>query len=81
MTFNFGLHNIFTYSDRRLRGVRLITGLFSFYAVCMVGAAANVGVGAYIHGRDHSWWLAGVAGALIGAVWNFAASSAITWRR
>lgn len=81
MTFNFGLNNIFTYSDRRLRGARLITGLFSFYAVCLVGAAANVGVGAYIHGGDHSWWLAGVAGALIGAVWNFAASSAITWRR
>jgi dolichol-phosphate mannosyltransferase len=81
MTFNFGLNNIFTYSDRRLRGVRLITGLFSFYAVCLVGAAANVGVGAYIYGGDHSWWLAGVAGALIGAVWNFAASSAITWRR
>jgi dolichol-phosphate mannosyltransferase len=81
MTFNFGLNNIFTYSDRRLRGVRLVTGLFSFYAVCLVGAAANVGVGAYIHGTNHSWWLAGIAGALIGAVWNFAASSAITWRR
>lgn len=81
MTFNFGLNNIFTYSDRRLRGVRMITGLVSFYAVCLIGAAANVGVGAYIHGDDHSWWLAGVAGALIGAVWNFAASSAITWRR
>jgi len=81
MTFNFTLNNVFTYSDRRLRGVRFVTGLFSFYAVCLVGAAANVGVGTYIHGTDHSWWLAGVAGALIGAVWNFAASSAITWRR
>ena len=81
MTFNFALNNVFTYSDRRLRGVRFVTGLLSFYAVCLVGAAANVGVGTYIHGADHSWWLAGVAGALIGAVWNFAASSAITWRR
>jgi dolichol-phosphate mannosyltransferase len=81
MTFNFALNNIFTYSDRRLRGVRFFTGLLSFYAVCLVGAAANVGVGTYIHGTDHSWWLAGVAGALIGAVWNFAASSAVTWRK
>ena len=81
MTFNFALNNIFTYADRRLRGIRFVTGLASFYAVCLVGAAANVGVGTYIHGTDHSWWLAGIAGALIGAVWNFAASSAITWRR
>jgi dolichol-phosphate mannosyltransferase len=81
MTFNFTLNNIFTYSDRRLRGVRLLVGLLSFYAVCLVGAAANVGVGTYIHGTEHSWWVAGVAGALIGAVWNFAASSVLTWRR
>ena len=81
MTFNFALNNVFTYSDRRLRGVRLFTGLLSFYAVCMVGAAANVGVGTWIHGTDHSWWVAGIAGALIGAVWNFAASSAVTWRK
>lgn len=81
MSFNFSLNNIFTYADRRLRGRRLITGLLTFYAVCLVGAAANVGVGSYIHGTQHSWWLAGMAGALIGAVWNFAASSAVTWRR
>jgi dolichol-phosphate mannosyltransferase len=81
MTFNFALNNIFTYSDRRLRGSRFVTGLFSFYAVCLVGAAANVGVGTWIHGTNHSWWVAGVAGALIGSVWNFAASSVITWRK
>jgi dolichol-phosphate mannosyltransferase len=81
MTFNFTLNNVFTYADRRLRGIRFFTGLLSFYAVCMLGAAANVGVGTYIHGADHSWWLAGIAGALIGAVWNFAASSVLTWRR
>jgi dolichol-phosphate mannosyltransferase len=81
MSFNFALNNIFTYSDRRLRGMRLLTGLISFYAVCLVGAAANVGVGTYIYGTHHSWWVAGVAGALIGSVWNFAASSVITWRK
>ena len=81
MTFNFALNNIFTYSDRRLRGSRFVTGLLSFYAVCLVGAAANVGVGTWIHGTNHSWWVAGVAGALIGSVWNFAASSVITWRK
>lgn len=81
MTFNFTLNNIFTYSDRRLRGLRFVTGLLTFFAVCMVGAAANVGVGTYIHGTHHSWWLAGIAGAVVGAVWNFAASSVVTWRK
>ena len=81
MTFNFALNNVFTYSDRRLRGLRMLGGLLSFYAVCLLGAVANVGVGTYVNDLQHSWWLAGVAGAIIGAVWNFAASSIVTWRK
>ncbi len=81
MTFNFTLNNLFTYRDRRLRGRRFVTGLLSFYAVCTVGAAANIGVGAWVHDAHNAWWLAGAAGALVGAVWNYAASSFVTWRR
>jgi dolichol-phosphate mannosyltransferase len=81
MTVNFTLNNIFTYSDRRLTGTRFFTGLLSFYAVCLVGAAANVGIGTWVHGASYSWWVSGIAGALISAVWNFAASSFLTWRR
>jgi len=78
MTFNFMLNNLFTYRDRRLRGWRLLSGLGSFYAVCGLGAAANVGVAAHIAG-GHSWWLAGLAGAAVSAVWNYAMSSIFTW--
>lgn len=81
MTFNFALNNIFTYRDRRLAGWRFVTGLLSFYAVCLVGAAANIGVGAWVHDLHNAWWVAGAAGALVGAVWNYAASSFVTWRR
>ena len=81
MTFNYALNNTFTYRDRRRRGWRLVTGLLGFYAVCLVGAAANVGVGAFANAAQSRWWLAGIAGAVIGAVWNFAASSIVTWRR
>jgi dolichol-phosphate mannosyltransferase len=81
MTFNFALNNIFTYRDRRLRGARFITGLLSFYAVCLVGAAANIGIGTWMHDLNRAWWVAGVAGALVGAVWNYAASSFVTWRK
>ncbi len=79
MTGNFLLNNLFTYRDRRLRGRRLWLGLISFYAVCGAGAAANVGVAAYLNGDHHSWWLAGLAGAAVSAVWNYAMSSIFTW--
>jgi dolichol-phosphate mannosyltransferase len=81
MTVNFGLNNVLTYRDRRLKGWRLLSGLLTFYAVCLIGAAANIGIGTWIYEIDRTWWLAGVSGALAGAVWNYAASSALTWRR
>src|SRR5579859_604467 len=81
MTFNFLLNNWLTYRDKRLKGIRFVTGLISFYAVCSVGALANIGVGAWINGAHQLWWVAGIAGALIGASWNFGASSLLTWRR
>jgi dolichol-phosphate mannosyltransferase len=79
MTGNFLLNNLFTYRDRRLRGRGLVTGLVSFYAVCGAGAAANVGVASYVAGGHHSWWLAGLAGAAVSVVWNYAMSSIFTW--
>ena len=80
MTGNFLLNNLFTYRDRRLHGLALMTGLLSFYAVCGIGAAANVGIASHLFASDHSWWLAGLGGAAIGAAWNYAASSVLIWR-
>lgn len=81
MSLNFFLNNIFTYHDRRLRGWRVLTGLISFYAVCSLGAVANIGIGAWVNAQHNQWWVAGLAGVLIGAVWNFVASSFVTWRK
>ena len=81
MTSNFLLNNTITFRDRRLKGLRLLVGLLSFYAVCSVGAVANVGIAEMIYRQDITWWLAGIAGALVGAVWNYAASSIVTWRK
>lgn len=81
IAFNFTLNNNLTYRDQRLTGTRLLTGLLSFYAVCGLGAVANVGVGKAVFDRDHHWWLAGIAGAVVGSIWNYAASRAVTWRR
>jgi dolichol-phosphate mannosyltransferase len=81
MTWNFLLNNFITYRDRRLKGVRLVWGLLSFYLICSVGAVANVGVADFVFNRNGTWWVAGLAGAAIGVVWNFAVSSFLTWRR
>ena len=78
MTGNFLLNNLFTYRDRRLKGWRILSGLGSFYAVCGIGAAANVGVASSIAG-NHAWWLAGLSGAAVSVVWNYAMSSVFTW--
>jgi dolichol-phosphate mannosyltransferase len=80
MTSNFFLNNQFTYRDQRLSGVSLLRGLAAFYLICGVGAIANVGVASYAFTSSHAWWLAGVAGVVVGSVWNFAMSSVFTWR-
>ena len=81
MTSNFFLNNFFTYRDQRLSGPALIRGLLSFYAICSVGALGNVGIATYIFATDHLWWVAGIAGAFVGSVWNYAVSSVFTWGR
>ncbi|MCW3474713.1 glycosyltransferase [Limobrevibacterium gyesilva] len=79
---NFTLNNIFTFRERRLRGWGLVRGLITFSAICSVGAAGNIGVSSFLFGSAHSsWWLAGIAGAVMSLVWNYAVSSVITWRR
>ena len=81
IAFNFFLNNSFTYADRKLKGWAMLGGLASFYAISALGAAANIGIGTWMAGHDERWWVAGVAGVLVGAIWNFAMSSALTWRK
>ena len=81
MTWNFFLNNFITYRDRQLRGMALLRGLVTFYAICAVGAVANVGVAEVVFYNRHIVWLAGLAGAVIGVVWNFTVSTYLTWRR
>jgi dolichol-phosphate mannosyltransferase len=79
---NFFLNNTLTYRDKRLRGFgRLLLGLLSFYAVCAVGAVANVGIANFLFVQDYAWWVSGICGILVGAVWNYATSALFTWRK
>jgi dolichol-phosphate mannosyltransferase len=63
-----------------LRGWRIFRGLFTFYGICAIGATANVGIAFYLFNANQTWWVAGVLGVIVGAVWNYAMSSIFTWR-
>jgi dolichol-phosphate mannosyltransferase len=79
---NFFLNNTLTYRDKRLKGPGpVLLGLVSFYAVCSVGAVANVGIANFLFVQHYAWWVSGICGILVGAVWNYAASALFTWRR
>ena len=80
MTFNFFVNNLLTYRDMRLKGLwPIVRGLVSFSAVCAIGTAANVGIAVVLFQRNYTWWLAGLAGIFMGAVWNYTATSIFTW--
>jgi dolichol-phosphate mannosyltransferase len=79
MVSNYSLNNALTYRDRRRRGWRFLTGLASFTALCSLGILAGVGVSTLLYQAAEPWWLAGIAGAMMGAMWNYVATSAITW--
>ena len=82
MTFNFFINNTLTYRDKRLKGFwPIIKGLLSFYVVCSLGAVSNVGVASVLFERNYSWWLSGLAGILMGVVWNYAMTATFTWRK
>jgi dolichol-phosphate mannosyltransferase len=78
---NFTLNNWLTYYDRRLTGWGFIRGLLSFSLVCSVGAVANISIATLLFTHQHSiWWVAGIVGAAMSLVWNYAVTSALTWR-
>jgi dolichol-phosphate mannosyltransferase len=80
MTGNFFLNNTLTYRDSRLSGLAMLRGLAGFYAVSAVGALANVGIASWLYAYEPVWWLAGLAGAAMGAVWNYSMSTLFVWR-
>ncbi len=83
MTFNFFLNNALTYREQRLKGAaKLLRGWASCCVLCGAGAAANVGVAAFLHNVQHGdWRLSALAGIGVAAVWNFALSSRFVWGR
>lgn len=80
MTWNFALNNSLTFRERRLRGPALARGLLSFYAGCLLGALVSEVAGTGLNAVGAPWALAGLAGAGLGAIWNYQAAKRLTWR-
>ncbi len=80
MTSNFALNNVLTYADKRLKGLRFLIGLLTFYLVCSIGALANVSVATWIYQASPDLFLAGLAGALMSVVFNYSVTRVFTWR-
>jgi dolichol-phosphate mannosyltransferase len=80
MTGNFLLNNSLTFREKRLTGFAMVKGLLGFYAISSVGALTNVGVASWLYAYEPVWWLAGLAGALMGVVWNYSMSTLLVWR-
>ena len=79
MTSNFVLNNVITYGDQRLRGRAAWRGLLSFYAACGVGALINLAIADWLFLKSAPYWVAGLGGALVAALWNFFTTASFTW--
>lgn len=80
MVWNYALNNRLTFRRNRKRGLQWLHGLLLFMAVCSAGALANVGVASVMNSSRFTWWVSGLAGVLVGTVFNFALSRFLVWR-
>jgi dolichol-phosphate mannosyltransferase len=79
MTSNFLINNAVTYRDRRKRGFALVTGYMRFCLLCSAGLAANVAVATLLRQYVPYDWVCGLAGAGVGAAWNYVTTSLAVW--
>ena len=80
MIENFYLNNVITFRDRRFEGARLLLGASRFVLACSFGAWANIIFARALLQSGVEWYLAGLAGIILGSVWNLSISSVFTWR-
>lgn len=80
MTSNFLLNNELTYRDRRLKGWAMLRGFVLFCLIGSVGVLANIDLASWLYVERSRWLLAGAAGAIMSALWNYAMSTLFVWR-
>ncbi len=79
MIENFSLNNRITFRDHRFEGAQILSGGARFVLACGFGAWANVVFAHSLWQSGTEWYLAGLAGIVLGSVWNLSISSLFTW--
>ncbi len=80
MGSNFALNNEITYRTHRYRSLGMIGGFVAFALGCSVGVLANIDVASWVYRSNQFWWAAGLSGAVLSVVWNYAVSTTLIWR-
>ena len=80
MGSNFLLNNEITYRTQRYSGFGMARGFLAFALACGVGALANINIASMLYNSNETWWVSGLAGALLSVVWNYAVSTRLIWR-
>ncbi|NBR12924.1 MAG: glycosyltransferase, partial [Alphaproteobacteria bacterium] len=62
-------------------GLQFLVGFILFALSCSIGLVANVGIARVIYSDGQIWWLAGLAGAVTGSVFNYVTSGLFVWRK
>jgi len=71
---------VFRRDDRRLSGVRLLTGYVWYAAISALGLLANVAIATLAFDELNGMTaLSALAGIAIDAVWKFVVSSRVVW--
>jgi len=81
MIFNFILNNALTYRDQRLTGISFFFGMVKFMFACSIGALSNVGIASFIYFDSGNWLFSGLAGIIVGLIWNYGATSVLVWSK
>jgi dolichol-phosphate mannosyltransferase len=58
----------------------MLRGFIGFCLIGVVGALTDVGLASQLYADREVWWIAGLAGAVMGVLWNYAMSSMFIWR-
>lgn len=80
VTVNFFLSNLIAHRDRRLRGFQIWLGLIAFLLACSLGVLAGLSCARSLLQLHLPWYIAGLAGAAVSSVWNYAVNQILTWQ-
>lgn len=78
--FNYFFNNILTFKDKRIKGIQIILGLFSYNLITLFGGFINFCISNYLIFNGLHWIFSSLIGATAGVLWNYILTKSIIWR-